>query len=86
MAKEGRYANGAKKSSAKAAMKTEKAKKIRRNADNLRNGLKKLGVPQPAGTEAGHSSKGRKTANGQRGSWEKVSKNRAVETKNKKRK
>ena len=84
--KPGRYANGAKISSAKAAMQTEKAKKIRQDADNLRNGLKKLGVPQPAGTEAGHSSKGRKTANGQRGGWEKTSKNRAVEAKNKKRK
>jgi len=82
MAKEGRYANGAKKSSAKKAMQGEKAKKIRRDADNLRNGLKKAGVKKPAGTEAGHSSKG-KSVNGQKGGWEKRSKNRAVETKNK---
>ena len=86
MAKPGRYANGAKKSSAKKAMQGEKAKKIRRNADNLRNGLKRAGVKKPPGTEAGHSSKGRKTANGQKGGWEKVSKNRAVETKNKRKK
>ena len=85
MAKEGRYANGAKKSSAKAAMKTEKAKKIRRNADNLRNGLKKAGVKKPKGAEAGHSSKG-KSYNGQKGGWEQRSKNRAVETKNKRKK
>ena len=82
MAKEGRYANGAKKSSAKKAMQGAKAKKIRRNADNLRNGLKKAGVKKPPGTEAGHSSKG-KSVNGQKGGWEKRSKNRAVETKNK---
>ncbi len=85
MAKEGRYANGAKKSSAKKAMQGTKAKKIRRNADNLRNGLKKAGIKKPAGTEAGHSSKG-KSVNGQKGGWEKVSKNRAVETKNKRKK
>ena len=85
MAKEGRYANGAKKSSAKAAMQTKKAKTIRKNADNLRNGLKKAGVKNPAGTEAGHSSKG-KSVNGQKGGWEKVSKNRAVESKNKRKK
>jgi len=85
MAKPGRYANGAKISSAKKAMQTEKAKKIRRNADNLRNGLKSKGIKQPPGTEAGHSSKGTKTKNGQKGSWEKVSKNRAVETKNRKK-
>ena len=85
MAKEGRYANGAKKSSAKKAMQGAKAKKIRRNADNLRNGLKKAGVKKPPGTEAGHSSKG-KSVNGQKGGWEKVPKNRAVETKNKRKK
>ena len=85
MAKEGRYANGAKKSSAKAAMKTEKAKKIRRNADNLRNGLKRAGVKKPKGTEAGHSSKG-KSYNGQKGGWQKVSENRKVESPNKRKK
>jgi hypothetical protein len=82
--KPGRYANGAKISSAKAAMQTEKAKKIRRNADNLRNGLKAKGIKKPPGTEAGHSSKGT-SVNGQKGGWEKVSKNRAVETKNRKK-
>ena len=85
MAKEGRYANGAKKSSAKAAMKTEKAKKIRRNADNLRNGLKRAGVKKPKGTEAGHSSKA-KSYNGQKGGWQKVSENRKVESPNKRKK
>ena len=84
MVKPGRYANGAKKSSAKKAMQGEKAKKIRRNADNLRSGLKSAGVKKPPGTEAGHSSKG-KSVNGQKGGWEKVSKNRAVESKNRKK-
>ena len=78
--KPGRYANGAKISSAKKAMQGQKAKTIRRNADNLRNGLERAGVKKPAGTEAGHSSKG-KSYNGQKGGWEKVPKNRAVESK-----
>ena len=80
MAKPGRYANGGKKTTAKRWMKTEKAKKIRRNADKLRNSLKRKGIKKPPGTEAGHNAKG----SGKHG-WEKVSKNRAVETKNKNR-
>jgi len=82
--KPGRYANGAKISSAKKAMQGEKAKTIRRNADNLRNGLKKAKVKKPAGTEAGHSSKG-KSYNGQKGGWQKVSENRKVESPNRKK-
>ena len=77
--KPGRYANGALISSAKADMQTEQQKRIRRNADNLRNSLKRKGN-QPPGTEAGHNIDGKGT-NGR----EKIAKNRAVETKNKKR-
>jgi len=80
MAKAGRYANGALISSAKKAMQGEKAKTIRRNADNLRNALKRKGVTKPPGTEAGHNANGP----GKHG-WESVAKNRAVETKNKKK-
>jgi len=79
MAKAGRYANGALISSAKKAMQGEKAKTIRRNADNLRNALLRKG-PKPPGHEAGHDVKGK----GKHG-WESVAKNRAVETKNKKK-
>ena len=77
MAKPGRYANGALISSAKADMQTEQQKRIRRDADNLRNALKRNGVKKPTGTEAGHDVNGK----GKHG-WEKVAKNRAVETKN----
>ena len=80
MAKAGRYANGGKKTTAKEWMQTEKAKRIRRNADNLRNSLKRKGIKQPPGTEAGHNVN-RSGKNG----WESVAKNRAVETKNKKK-
>ena len=80
MAKAGRYANGGKKTTAKEWMQTEKAKRIRRNADNLRNSLKRKGIKQPPGTEAGHNVNG----SGKNG-WESVAKNRAVETKNKKK-
>ena len=80
MAKPGRYANGGKKTTAKEWMQTEKAKRIRRNADNLRNSLKRKGIKQPPGTEAGHNVNG----SGKNG-WESVAKNRAVETKNKKK-
>ena len=80
MAKPGRYANGALISSAKKAMQGEKAKTIRRNADNLRNALKRKGVKKPPGTEAGHNANGP----GKHG-WESVAKNRAVETKNKRK-
>ena len=79
MAKQGRYANGALISSSKKAMKGEKAKKIRRNADNLRNALLRKG-PKPPGTEAGHDVNGK----GKHG-WEKVAENRAVEEKNNKK-
>ena len=82
MAKVGRYANGGLKTTAKRWMQTEKAKTIRRNADNLRNGLKAAGIEQPPNTEAGHNPKG-KSVNGQKGGWQKIAKNRAVETKNK---
>ena len=78
MASEARYANGGKKTTAKRWMQTEKAKRIRRNADNLRNSLKRKGIKQPPNTEAGHNIDG----NGTNG-WESVAKNRAVETKNK---
>ena len=78
--KPGRYANGGKKDTAKRWMQTEKAKRIRRNADNLRNSLKRKGIKQPPGTEAGHNVNG----SGKNG-WESVAKNRAVETKNKKK-
>ena len=61
-------------------MQTEKAKRIRRRADNLRNSLKRKGIKQPPGTEAGHNVNG----SGKNG-WESVAKNRAVETKNKKK-
>ena len=77
--KPGRYANGALISSAKADMQTEKQKNIRRKADNLRNALLRKGK-RPKGTEAGHNIDGQGT-NG----WEKIAKNRAVETKNKKK-
>ena len=80
MVKPGRYANGALISSAKADMQTEQQKRIRRNADNLRNALKRKGIKQPPGTEAGHNIDG-KGKNG----WESVAKNRAVEKKNKKK-
>ena len=76
MAKKGRYANGALISSAKKAMQGKKAIKIRQDADNLRNALLRKG-PKPPGTEAGHNANGK----GKHG-WEKVAKNRAVETKN----
>ena len=69
-----------KKTTAKRWMQTEKAKRIRRNADNLRNSLKRKGIKQPPGTEAGHNVNG----SGKNG-WESVAKNRAVETKNKKK-
>ena len=61
-------------------MQTEKAKRIRRNADNLRNELKRKGIKKPKGkrVEAGHNIDG-KGKNG----WESVAENRAVETKNK---
>jgi len=75
----GRYANGALISSAKKAMQGKKAIKIRQDADNLRNALLRKG-PKPPGTEAGHNANG----NGKHG-WEKIAKNRAVETKNKKK-
>lgn len=76
--KPGRYANGAKISSAKADMQTEQQKRIRRNADNLRNDLKRKGIKKPGPDyEAGHNVNGK----GKHG-WEKVSKNRAVEEKN----
>ena len=78
MASEARYANGGKKTTAKRWMQTEEAKRICRNADNLRNSLKRKGIKQPPGTEAGHNVNG----SGKNG-WEKRSKNRAVETKNK---
>ena len=80
MAKEARNANGGKKTTAKRWMQTEKAKRIRRNADNLRNSLKRKGIKQPPGTEAGHNVNG----SGKNG-WESVAKNRAVETKNKRK-
>ena len=44
MESEARYANGGKKKTAKRWMQTEKAKRIRRNADNLRNSLKRKGI------------------------------------------
>tara|TARA_R100000742_G_C4228642_1_gene50720 strand:+ start:51 stop:338 length:288 start_codon:yes stop_codon:yes gene_type:complete len=77
--KPGRYANGALISSAKADMQTEQQKGIRRKADNLRNALLRKGK-RPKGTEAGHNIDGKGT-NG----WESIAKNRAVETKNKKK-
>jgi len=82
MASEARYANGGKKTTAKRWMQTEKAKRIRRNADNLRNELNRKGIKKPKGqpVEAGHNIDG----NGTNG-WESVAKNRAVETKNKKK-
>jgi len=76
--KPGRYANGGLKTTAKRWMQTEKAKRIRRNADNLRNALNRKGITQPPGTEAGHNVNG----SGKNG-WESVATNRAVETKNK---
>ena len=79
--KPGRYANGALISSSKARMQTEEAKTIRRNADNLRNALNRRGIKKPGPDyEAGHNAHG----SGQHG-WEKIAKNRAVETKNKKK-
>ena len=77
-AKEARYANGGKKTTAKRWMQTEKAKRIRRNADNLRNSLNRKGIKQPPNTEAGHNVNG-----SGKNSWESVATNRAVETKNK---
>ena len=77
--KPGRYANGAKISSAKAWMQG-KGKAIRLAADRLSADLKKKGIPKPPGTEAGHNAHGP----GKHG-WEKIAKNRAVETKNKKK-
>ena len=61
MAKPGRYANGGKKTTAKRWMQTEKAKRIRRNADNLRNELKRKGIKKPKGkrVEAGHNIDGK---------------------------
>jgi hypothetical protein len=79
--KPGRYANGALISSSKARMQTDEAKTIRRNADNLRNALNRRGIKKPGPDyEAGHNAHGP----GQHG-WEKIAKNRAVETKNKKK-
>ena len=79
--KPGRYANGALISSAKARMQTKKAIITRQNADNLRNALKRKGIKKPGPDyEAGHNAHG----SGQHG-WEKIAKNRAVETKNKKK-
>ncbi len=79
--KPGRYANGALISSSKARMQTEEAKTIRRNADNLRNALNRRGIKKPGPDyEAGHNANG----SGKHG-WEKIAKNRAVETKNKKK-
>ena len=81
MAKPGRYANGALISSAKKAMQSEAWKRRRRNADNLRNALKRKGIKKPGPDyEAGHDVNGK----GKHG-WEKIAKNRAVETKNKKK-
>ena len=81
MAKQGRYANGALISSAKADMQTEQQKRIRRNADNLRNALKRKGKKKPGPDyEAGHDVNGK----GKHG-WEKVAENRNVEGKNKKK-
>ena len=78
--KPGRYANGGLKTTAKRWMQTEKAKRIRRNADNLRNSLNRKGITKPPNTEAGHNVNG----SGKNG-WESVPKNRAVETKNKRK-
>ena len=78
--KPGRYSNGGLKTTAKRWMQTEKAKRIRRNADNLRNSLKRKGIKHPPGTEAVHNV----NVSGKNG-WEPVAKNRAVETKNKKK-
>ena len=79
--KPGRYANGALISSAKARMQTKKAIITRQNADNLRNALKRKGIKKPGPDyEAGHNAHG----SGKHG-WEKIAKNRAVETKNKKK-
>jgi len=80
MAKQGRYANGALISSAKADMQTEQQKRIRRNADNLRNALKRKGKKPGPDYEAGHDVNGK----GKHG-WEKVAENRNVEGKNKKK-
>jgi len=80
--KPGRYANGALISSAKADMQTEQQKRIRRNADNLRNALKRKGKKKPGPDyEAGHDVNGK----GKHG-WEKVAENRNVEGKNKNKK
>jgi len=77
----GRYANGALISSAKKSMQSEAWKRRRRNADNLRNALKRKGIKKPGPDyEAGHDVNGK----GKHG-WEKIAKNRAVETKNKKK-
>ena len=79
--KPGRYANGALISSAKASMQTEAWKKRRRDADNLRNHMIAEGIKKPGKDyDAGHNAHGP----GKHG-WEKRSKNRAVETKNKNR-
>tara|TARA_R100000152_G_C6648729_1_gene90965 strand:- start:308 stop:607 length:300 start_codon:yes stop_codon:yes gene_type:complete len=77
--KPGRYANGALISSAKAWIRG-KGKKIRLEADRLAADLKKKGIKKPPGTEAGHNAHGP----GKHG-WESIAKNRAVETKNKKK-
>ena len=77
--KPGRYANGALISSAKAWMQTAKAKKIRGDADKLAAKFKKEGRKKPGPDyEVGHDAHGP----GKHG-WEKIAKNRAVETKNK---
>ncbi len=78
--KPGRYANGALISSAKAWIRG-KGKQIRLNADRLAADLKKKGIKKPGPNyEAGHNAHGP----GKHG-WELVAKNRAVETKNKKK-
>ena len=78
--KPGRYANGALISSAKAWIRG-KGRQIRLEADRLSADLKKKGIQKPGPDyEAGHNAYGP----GQHG-WEKVAKNRAVETKNKKK-
>ena len=60
-------------------MQTNEAITIRQNADNLRNALNRRGIRKPGPDyEAGHNANG----SGKHG-WEKIAKNRAVETKNK---
>ena len=53
---------------------------VQKSIDNLRNSLNRKGIKQPPGTEAGHNVNG----SGKNG-WESVAKNRAVETKNKRK-